>query len=214
VKTWTFIIGMATTMAMAQAPQPEASQPAWAADWRATAFVRQGKHEEAGLERPGMMARFVREGDQLPGGIIVLDVKYDERQVVLGKGKETAVIQQEMTMMPAPIIKVPTAPVVSAPPVSKKPKIDKATAMRDENGRWVVAFPNGKNLDMQSYVDRYGGIAGAIQHVKELADRETNPERLEYRQQQLEALQQMAAGGNPPPPPKKSGPKKNRSVVF
>jgi hypothetical protein len=98
--------------------------------------------------------------------------------------------------------------------VSKKPKIDKATAMRDENGRWVVAFPNGKNLDMQSYVDRYGGIAGAIQHVKELADRETNPERLEYRQQQLEALQQMAAGGNPPPPPKKSGPKKNRSVVF
>ena len=203
----------ATVMAFAQAPQPEATQPAFAAEWRVTAFVRQGKHEEAGMERTGMMPRFVREGDHLPGGIVVLDVKYDERQVVLGKGKETAVIQQETTMTPPPVSKTTAS---AAPPsdTSKKSKVDKATAMRDENGRWVVAFSNGKTLDMQSYVDRHGGVAGAIQHVKELADRETDPERLEYRKQQIFALQQMAAGGNPPPPKKKSGSDRNRSVVF
>ena len=89
-----FIVGVAATAAFAQAPQTEVSQPAFAAEWRVTAFVRQGKHEEASLERTGVMARFVREGDHLPGGIVVLDVKYDERQVILGKGKETAVIQR------------------------------------------------------------------------------------------------------------------------
>ncbi|MCX6906424.1 MAG: hypothetical protein NTY01_00100 [Verrucomicrobia bacterium] len=213
MKTWMVIIGMAA--AFAQAPEPEASQPAWAADWRVTAFIRQGKHEEAGMERPGIMPRFVREGDHLPGGIVVLDVKYDERQVVLCKGKETAVIQQETTMTPPPA--PPASALKQAGPAgeAKKSKVDKATAMRDENGRWVVAFSNGKTLDMQNYVDRHGGVAGAIQFVKELADRETDPERLEYRKQQLYALQQMAAGGNPPPPKKKkSGADRNRSVVF
>lgn len=208
-----FIAGMAAAAVFAQAPQPETSQPAFAADWRVTAFVRQGKHEEAGMERPGLMPRFVREGDHLPGGIVVLDVKYDERQVVLGKGKETAVIQQETTMAPPPVAR--TSALAAPPDMSKKPKVDKATAMRDENGRWVVAFSNGKTLDMQTYVDRHGGVAGAIQHVKELADRETDPDRLEYRKQQIFALQQMAADGNPPPPKKKkSGAERNRSVVF
>ncbi|MBI5818986.1 MAG: hypothetical protein HZA88_08350 [Verrucomicrobia bacterium] len=220
VKTWMFIIGMAATAAFAQPPpqpqqsqQPEVSQPAFAAEWRVTAFIRQGKQEEASLERTGTMARFVREGDHLPGGIIVLDVKYDERQVVLGKGKETAIIQQETTMAPPPASQ--TAVQKQAVAV-KKGKVEKATAMRDENGRWVVAFPNGRNLDMQSYVDRHGGVAGAMQHVQELMARETDPERLEYRKQQLQALQQISATGNPPAPAESSYPARNRtrSVVF
>lgn len=217
VKTWMFIIGVAATAAFAQPPpqppQPEAGQPAFAAEWRVTAFIRQGKQEEAGLERTGMMARFVKEGDHLPGGIIVLDVKYDERQVVLGKGKETAIIQQETTMA-APPASQTTAQKQAV--VVNRPKVEKATAMRDENGRWVVAFPNGRNLDMQSYVDRHGGVAGAIQHVQELMARETDPERLEYRKQQLQALQQISATGNPPAPAESSFPARNRSrsVVF
>lgn len=200
-----FIAGMAATAAFAQAPQPEASQPAFAAEWRVTAFIRQGKHEEAGLERTGMMARFVREGDHLPGGIIVLDVKYDERQVVLGKGKETAILQQETTMTPATPSQAAAAKQAVAPPpqadAGNKSKIDKVKAMQDGNGRWMVAFPNGRTLDMQTYVDRHGGVAGAIQHVKDLMERETDPERLEYRRQQLIALQGMPPTGNPSPTP-------------
>ena len=215
------ILSAAATAVFAQPPPTEVSQPAFAADWRVTAFIRQGKHEEASLERPGVMARFVREGDHLPGGITVLDVKYDERQVVLGKGKETAVIQQETTMAPAPAAQATAMKqAASTPAAGKQPdagkKIEKPTAMRDENGRWVVAFPNGKNLDMQSYVDRHGGVAEAIQHVKELMERENDPERLEYRKQQLSALKQMSSTGNPPLPPETTFPARNRtrSVVF
>ncbi|MFA6560876.1 MAG: hypothetical protein WCV00_03085 [Verrucomicrobiia bacterium] len=225
MKTWMFIVGVAATAAFAQAPQTpqaEVSQPAFAAEWRVTAFIRQGKQEEASLERTGIMARFVKEGDHLPGGIIVLDVKYDERQVVLGKGKETAIIQQETTMAPPPVTQAAAAKQAASAAAQagggKKSKIEKATAMRDENGRWVVAFPNGRNLDMQSYVDRHGGAAGAIQHVKELMERETDPERLEYRKQQLQALQQMSVTGNPPgsaPSEPTANPRnRNRSVVF
>lgn len=225
MKTWMFIMGVAATAAFAQAPQTpqvEVSQPAFAAEWRVTAFIRQGKQEEASLERTGIMARFVKEGDHLPGGIIVLDVKYDERQVVLGKGKETAIIQQETTMAPPPVTQAAAAKQAASAAAQagagKKMKIEKATAMRDENGRWVVAFPNGRNLDMQSYVDRHGGAAGAIQHVQELMARETDPERLEYRKQQLQALQQMSVTGNPPgsapSEPTASPRKRNRSIVF
>lgn len=222
VKTWMFIVGVVATAAFAQAPQIEVSQPAFAAEWRVTAFIRQGKHEEASLERTGLMARFVKEGDRLPGGIIVLDVKYDDRQVVLGKGKETAIIQQETTMAAPPVTQASAAKQAASATLSavaaKKSKIEKATAMRDENGRWVVAFPNGKTLDMQSYVDRHGGAAGAIQHVQELMARETDPERLEYRRQQLQALQQMAVTGNPPGSvpsgPGSNSKNRDRSVVF
>ena len=192
VKAWMLLIGMAASTVFAEEPKTEVSQPAFAAEWRVTAFIRQGRAEEASLEKAGVMARFVREGDHLPGGVVVLGVKYDERQVVLGKGKETAVIQQDASMVPAPKPQPPAAAPAVEP---KKSKLDKATAMQDENGRWVVAFPNGKTLDMQSYVDRHGGTAQAIQHVQDLISRETDPERLAYRKQQLTALQQMAATG-------------------
>ncbi len=175
-----------------QPPQPEVNQPGFAGEWRVTGFIRQGKIEEASLERPGMMARFVKEGDHLPGDIVVLDVKYDSRSVVLAKGKETAILQQETTMTPPPVT-ASSAAKAPPPPVVKKPTVDKATAMQDESGKWVVAFPNGKSLDMQAYVDRHGGVPEAIQHVQELISREQDPERLAYRQQQLIALQQMAA---------------------
>ncbi|MBI5683468.1 MAG: hypothetical protein HZC54_00175 [Verrucomicrobia bacterium] len=210
-----FIVGVAATAAFAQSPQSETSQPAFAADWRVTAFIRQGKHEEASLERTGIMSRFVREGDHLPGGIIVLDVKFDDRQVVLGKGKETAIIQQETTMTPAPASQ--TAAQKQASSAGTKSKIEKPTAMQDQNGRWMVAFPNGRNLDMQTYVDRHGGVAGAIQHVKELMERESDPERLAYRKEQLIALQRMSASGNPPASPATPSlpsSNRNRSVVF
>jgi hypothetical protein len=180
-----------TSAALAQAPQPDLNSSGFASEWRVTGFIRQGKTEEASLERQGMMSRFVKEGDHLPGGIIVLDVRYSDRTVVLAKGKETAILQQETTMTapPAPpsVVKAPP------PPAVKKPTVDKATAMQDESGKWVVAFPNGKSLDMQSYVDRHGGMQEAIQHVQDLISREQDPERLAYRQQQLYALQQMAA---------------------
>ena len=182
------------SVAFAQAPppQPEVSQTGFAGEWRVTGFIRQGKIEEANLERTGKMARFVKEGDHLPGGIVVLDVKYDSRSVVLAKGKETAILQQETTMTSPPVTASSSVPK-PAPPVVKKPSVEKATAMQDESGKWVVAFPNGKTLDMQAYVDRYGGTQEAIQHVQELIGREQDPERLAYRQQQLVALQQMAA---------------------
>ena len=190
---------MMASVAFAQPPAPPpspASAPSdagfagFAGEWRVTGFIRQGKIEQANLERQGVMPRFVKEGDRLPGGIVVMEVRYDGRSVVLAKGKETAVLQQESTMaLPVTSPAKPTAP----PAVVKKPTVDKATAMQNEAGKWVVAFPNGKSLDMQSYVDRHGGVQGAIQHVQELIGREQDPERLAYRQQQLYALQQIAA---------------------
>ena len=139
VKMWMFIIGLAAVAAFAQPPQPpqpEASQPAFAAEWRVTAFIRQGKQEEASLERTGIMARFVKEGDHLPGGIVVLDVKYDERQVVLGKGKETAIIQQETTMAAPPASQATAQKQAVA---VKRGKVEKATAMRTKmaDGWWL-----------------------------------------------------------------------------
>lgn len=175
----------------AQAPVSDTGLSGFAGEWRVTGFIRQGKLEQASLERQGMMSRFVKEGDHLPGGVVVLEVRYDDRSVVLAKGKETAVLQQETTMTPPTTSSAAKPP--PAPTVSKKPAVDKATAMQDEAGKWVVAFPNGKTLDMQSYVDRHGGMQEAIQHVQELIGREQDPERLAYRQQQLYALQQMAA---------------------
>lgn len=175
----------------APAPVPDAGQSGFANEWRVTGFIRQGSHEEASLERQGMMSRFVKEGDHLPGGITVLEVRYKDRAVVVAKGKETAVLQQDASMVPSPA--TPSSTPKPAAPVAKTPTVDKATAMQDDSGKWVVAFPNGKTLDMQNYVDRHGGIQEAIQHVQDLIGREQDPERLAYRQQQLYALQQMAA---------------------
>jgi hypothetical protein len=219
-----FIISAAA--AIAQAAQTETKQPSFADEWRVTAFVRRGKHEEASLERAGVMSRFVREGDRLPGGITVLDVKYDDRQVVLGKGKETAIIQQETAMTAPPASQTAATKQASTlPPTTdagRGMKVDKPTAMQDANGRWMVAFSNGRNLDMQTYVDRHGGVAGAIQHVKDLMDRENDPERLAYRKAQLFALQRMSATGNPAATPvttdetsdRPPSPSRNKSVVF
>jgi hypothetical protein len=68
--------------------------------------------------------------------------------------------------------------------------------MQDANGRWHVVFPNGHAMDMQSYVERHGGIKGTMEHIKErLKDSGDNPERQEYRKQQLRALKAMQKAG-------------------
>jgi len=48
---------------------------------------------------------------------------------------------------------------------------------------------------MQGYAERHGGVAGAMAHVKELMANETDPERLNYRKEQLKALKAMQAAG-------------------
>lgn len=85
---------------------------------------------------------------------------------------------------------VAASPVQS--PSVKQLAIKKATAMRNEAGRWVVVFPNGRSVDMQGYAERYGGTQGAISHVRELLEKDTDPERINYRKQQLIALEEIA----------------------
>jgi hypothetical protein len=59
-----------------------------------------------------------------------------------------------------------------------------------------VVFPSGHAMDMQSYVDRHGGIKGTMNHIKERLQRDNeNPERREYRLQQLRALKAMQKAG-------------------
>lgn len=77
---------------------------------------------------------------------------------------------------------------------SKLPVVDKPTALQDGSGRWMIAFPNGRSLDMQTYVDRQGSVTAAIEYVQNLIAQETDAERLYYRKQQLHALTQMSRG--------------------
>lgn len=187
----------------------ETNQPAFAAEWRVTGFIRQGQHQEASIERTGLIPRFVREGDRLPGNIMVTGVDYDERSVRLSNGKETAIIRAENYMAPPP---QPPKGAGKAPPrlgfVPGGPTpgpgggapggnitVQQATAVRGQDGKWNIQFPNGRSYDMQGYAERHGGVKGAIQHVQELMANETDPERLSYRKEQLKALKAMQASG-------------------
>ncbi len=174
--------------------------PEFAAEWRVTGMIRQGSHAEASLERTGVMARFVREGDQLPGGVTVKQVDYNNRSVTLAKGNETAVIQPENIMAAPP---PPPKPVgMSQQSTNKGGKSglwpnppQKPTAMRDGNGRWHIVMPNGHAEDMHAYAEKYGGVKGAADYIKGHLQTPHRPDREEYHQQQMEALKQMHAAG-------------------
>jgi hypothetical protein len=71
----------------------------------------------------------------------------------------------------------------------------KPTAMQDGDGRWHVVFPNGHAMDMQSYVERHGGLQATVEHIRERMKGDDNPERREYRVQQLRALKSMSKAG-------------------
>ncbi|MCX6900974.1 MAG: hypothetical protein NT105_20050 [Verrucomicrobia bacterium] len=167
--------------------------PQWAADMRVTGVMRQGVHEQASIERPGVMLRFVREGDSLPGHIIVLDIDYAHRNVTLTDGKDI------VTLRVANVMAAPPRPVVEAPQQQGKGNNqgswpnppEKTTAMRDSEGRWHVVFPNGRAMNMESYAERHGGIQATMDHVKEHMQRDDNPERREFHVQQLRALKSM-----------------------
>jgi hypothetical protein len=187
----------------------ETNQPAFAAEWRVTGFIRQGQHQEASIERTGLMPRFVREGDRLPGNVMVTDVDYDERSVRLSDGKETAIIRAENYMAPPPQPpkgsgKFPPRPGFvpggqvqgqGAGTAGANVTVQQATAVRGQDGKWAIQFPNGRSYDLQGYTERHGGVKGSIQHVQELMANETDPERLSYRKEQLKALKAMQASG-------------------
>jgi hypothetical protein len=205
MKKWLWILGVPVTSALAQIM--ETNQPAFAAEWRVTGFIRQGQYQEASIERTGLMPRYVREGDRLPGNVIVTEVDYDQRSVRLSDGKETAVIRAENYMAPPPAPPKGTAlfnqQKMGGPPGSKTAPgvagsnvtVQQATAVRGPDGKWNIQFPNGRSYDMQGYIGRHGGVKGSIQHVQELMANETDPERLGYRKEQLKALKAMQAAG-------------------
>ena len=184
----------------AQEPTAGSAVPEFAAEWRVTGMIRQGGRAEASLEKTGVRPRFVREGDPLPGGVTVIQVDYDNRSVTLAKGNETAVLQPESVMTaPTP---PPKAVGVLQQPTNKSGKTDlwpnppqKPTAMRDGNGRWHIVLPNGHAEDMHAYAEKYGGVKGAADYLKDHLQTPHRPEREEYHQQQLEALKQMKAAG-------------------
>ncbi|MBI5396345.1 MAG: hypothetical protein HZA91_13700 [Verrucomicrobia bacterium] len=206
MKKWLCIL--CVPLASVSAQIMETNQPAFAAEWRVTGFVRQGQHQEASIERTGLMARFVREGDRLPGNVIVMEVDYDQRSVRLSDGKETAVIRADNYMAPPPQPAkgskqkpgMPGGPAGSwqgqAPGAAgANVTVQQATAIRGADGKWNIHFPNGRSYDMQGYTERHGGVKGAIQHVKELMANETDAERLGYRKEQLKALKSMQDAG-------------------
>ncbi|MFA6561578.1 MAG: hypothetical protein WCV00_06685 [Verrucomicrobiia bacterium] len=170
--------------------------PPWANDMRVTGIMRQGGHEQASIERPGVMLRFVREGDSLPGHIIVLDIDYAHRNVTLTDGKDI------VTLRVANVMAAPPRPVVEAQQQGKgnnqgawpNPP-EKTTAMRDGEGRWHVVFPNGRAMNMESYAERHGGIKATIDHVREHMKNDDNPDRREFHAQQLRALKSMNKSG-------------------
>jgi hypothetical protein len=180
------------------APALPAEEPAsWAAEWRVTGIMRQGGRAQASIERPGVMARFVKEGDTLLGSIAVLEINYPRRSVTLTDGKDVAVLRVSSAMAPPP---QPVVVTQQQNPDKNKGSWpnppEKTTAMQDGNGRWHVVFPNGHAMDMQSYVDRHGGIKGTVDHVKDHLKRgNDNPERQEFHKQQLRALKEMQKAG-------------------
>lgn len=172
--------------------------PPWAAELRVTGIMRQGGHAQASIERPGVMAKFVREGDSLPGHIIVLEINYAQRNVTMTDGKDivTLRVANAMTAPPQPVVAQQQPQEGKGGKQNTWPNPpEKTTAMRDENGRWHVVFPNGHAMDMQSYVDRHGGLQATLEHVKERMKSDDNPERREFRIQQLRALKSMGKAG-------------------
>jgi hypothetical protein len=189
-----------------QGQQSQPSSPASGAksstesEWRVTGFVRQGQHQEASLERTGLMPRFVREGDRLPGGVLVVGVSYDERSVTLIQGTETLVVRAENYMAPPP--PPPKAIGMQQQQWNKGGQQgrwpnppSKPTAMRDGSGRWHVVMPDGRTTDMQADAQSHGGVRKAIEHVQGRIATVNNPERVEYYKQELEALRRMEAAG-------------------
>ena len=67
--------------------------------------------------------------------------------------------------------------------------------MRDGNGRWHIVLPNGQSEDMHAYAERYGGVKGATEYLKNHLQTPHRPDREDYHKQQLEALKQMQAAG-------------------
>lgn len=168
--------------------------PPWATDLRVTGIMRQGGQEQASVERPGVMLKFVKEGDTLSGHVVVLDIDYAHRNVTMTDGKDI------VTIRVANVMAAPPKPVVVAQQQQQDKegkqkswgKPERTTAMRDDNGRWHVVFPNGHAMDMQSYVDRHGGLQATIEHVRERMKSDDNPDRREFRAQQLRALKSMS----------------------
>jgi hypothetical protein len=187
-----------------QQPPAASAAPAGAkttteSEWRVTGFIRQGQHQEASLERKGLMPRFVREGDRLPGDLMVLEVNYDARSVTLGNGKETIIVRGENYMAPPP---APPKTATAQPPQGQsggwKNRWGGAggqSGMQGGANRWSIPLPNGQSFDMKSYVARYGGVNATMEHVRGLMERETDPERLRYRQAQMSILRAMSRAG-------------------
>jgi hypothetical protein len=195
-----FIFCLAAPTILAQDHNAGGSVPEFAAEWRVTGMIRQGQHAQASMERTGVRARFVREGDLLPGGITVKQVDYNSRSVTLVKGNEPAVIQLENIMAAPPPPPKPAGTAQSFASKGGKPGLwpnppQKPTAMRDGNGRWHVVHPSGQSEDMHAYAERYGGVKGAVDYIKTHLKTPHAPDREEYHHQQLEALKQMHAAG-------------------
>lgn len=200
MKKLILVICLAAPTILAQEPTAGSALPEFAAEWRVTGMVRQGGRAEASMEKAGVRPRFVREGDPLPGGVTVIQVDYDNRTVTLSKGNETAVLQPESIM---------TAPTPPAKPIGMSQQaankdgkaglwpnpLQKPTAMRDGNGRWHIVLPNGHAEDMHAFAEKYGGVKGATDYLKDHLQTPHRPEREEYHQQQLEALKKMKATG-------------------
>lgn len=170
--------------------------PSWAVDLRVTGIMRQGGHAQASIERPGVMARFVREGDSLTGGVMVLEVNYAQRNVTMTDGKDIVTLRVANVMAAAPRPVVATQQPSSNNPQGGWPNPpDKVTAMSDGNGRWHVVFPNGRAMDMQAYAERHGGVQATIDHLREHVKNDDNPDRREFRVQQMRALKAMNKAG-------------------
>jgi len=187
-----------------QQPPAASAAPAGAkttteSEWRVTGFIRQGQHQEASLERAGLRPRFVCEGDRLPGDLLVLEVNYDARSVTLSNGKETIIVRAENYMAPPPVPpKTATAQAQQGQWGGWKNRRDGAggqLGMQGGANRWNIPLPNGQSFDMKSYVARHGGVNATMEHVRGLMERETDPERMRYRREQMRVLKAMSDSG-------------------
>lgn len=208
MKKLIFLVCVVAPVVMASDPKTNSSVPAFAAEWRVTGIIRQGGGAQASLEHPNVRSRFVKEGDHLPGDITVVEVNYAERSVTLTNGKETAILRagHAMAAPPPPPKSITMMQQEQMQAAMKKnggdknpgPKpnfLRKATVIRDAEGRWQITYGDGRTMDMQSYAQRFGGIEGAMAHVQERLKGETDPERIEYRKQQMKALKAMRKAG-------------------
>ena len=200
MKKLIFVFSLSASTMLAQNPSPGDAVPEFAAEWRVTGMIRQGHHAEASLEKTGVRARFVRDGDLLPGGITVKHVDYDNRSVTLARGNETAVIQPENIMSAPPPPPKPAGMAQQPAGKGAKPGLwpnppPKPTAMLDGNGRWHIVMPTGQAEDMHAYAENHGGVKGAMTFLKDHMKTPHKPDREDYHKEQMEALKQMHAAG-------------------